>query len=338
MTQMAWSALQGTFSLFKEENRADFIAMLEKGTIQEGVISQATYGPVMMLSLFHDLQNPLFKRSKFDVTEFLQGVAPALENFHNVSGLLESELDRIMAEAAVDDTRKGERGGTIESTAKPDDTIAGADYKDELETVLTSFPFAGLSETANRKANAVLNHEWIDLARKDPESLAAQLSRMVTKELFHIHQISAKTTALLQNRNMGFREGSCTVNNVALLSARAGLFVEREGTEEENAAGPRYVALDDDHGEGNTNAKTAIAAQMEVLYDLTHELIVQPHLTKNAQAVESSLKSNEEPRRATIVSVATLEGWLMGGPDGELRWKLALYRPAFEFPTIEGAY
>ena len=65
MTQMFFSACNGVISLISEKTRIGFIDSLEKGIIQEGVLSQATAGPMMMLSLFHDLQNPLFKKNKF---------------------------------------------------------------------------------------------------------------------------------------------------------------------------------------------------------------------------------------------------------------------------------
>jgi hypothetical protein len=345
-SQMVWSSIQGAFSLLQEENRADFIGMLEKGTIQEAVISQATGGPVMMLSLFHDLQNPLFKRSKFDVTEFLVGVAPALENFHNVSGALALELARIKVEAGLNDSSsKGEGVGTIELAAKDDDTITGAAPKGELGTILHDLRFANLSETENRRIKAVMNHDWIATARKDPESLAAQLSRMVTTELFQMHHVSTQTSTIVNTTSQAFREGSCKVNNVALLSARASLFVEQDatkGNDELNVDGPRYVAVKNEYDDtgGMADRKTAIAAQLEVLFDLTQEFSVPPDLVNTLGAESTISKTDGETTVAsTIVSVATLEGWLMGGPDdGELRWKLALFRPAYEFPNIENAY
>ena len=75
MTQMFFSALNGVFSLISENARIRFIDTLEKGIIQEGVLSQATAGPIMMLSLFNDLQNPLFKKTKFDPNIFLDGLS-----------------------------------------------------------------------------------------------------------------------------------------------------------------------------------------------------------------------------------------------------------------------
>ena len=363
MTQMVWSAVQGTFSLFTENNRTEFIDMLENGTIQEGVISQATAGPVMMLSLFHDLQNPLFKRNKFDAMGFLQGVAPALENFHNVNGALENELRRIKDKAGLDEASSidatDERNESITKPGDPNDVI---DDKESMEAILEAFLFVNGVDPNGAKKDpkkdfAVLDHDWTDVARKDPDSLAGQLSRMVTKELFQIHQVNAKMALLLQNQapKIDFREGSCRVNNVALLSARAGLFVERESTDGKGDGGPRYEAANDDFDNEDASTKTAVAAQLEILYDVTQEFLIPAPTASSLSTVgekEGSGSANvntsdslsaavkgSEPRKTTIVSVALFEGWLKGGPDdGELRWKLALHRPPFEFPNIEAVY
>jgi hypothetical protein len=218
------------------------------------------------------------------------------------------------------------------------------------------------SEQETKRAVAVLEHEWMDDARKDPDSLAGQLSRMVTQQLFHSHEMNSKTAFLLQNHhlrnNITFREGSCRVNNVALLSARAVPFlVEQNEPSSDNkdseSISPRYTPITDydetadddvDSSSSSNNSKTAVAAQLEVLYDVTQEFMVtKSSLPLGGEGTleskdPSSSESETESKQTTIVSVATFEGWLKGGPDKELRWKLALHRPAFEFPGIEQAY
>ena len=380
MTQMLFSAAQGAFSLFSEPNRIEFIDMLEKGTIQEGVLSQATMGPAMMLSLFHDLQNPLFKKYKFDPTEFLEGVAPALENFHNVGGELENQLQNIMLKSFEEEssssttttTTDGETKENKEEEESSTITSESDSSKEEKESLIAAIRLMSISgglssEQESKKAVAMLEHEWMDDAQKDPESLAGQLSKMVTKELFHSHEMNAKTAFLLQShiRNITFQEGSCRVNNVALLSARAFSFIEKEPSKDEDGLlldGPRYEPIDDDYEvdeEGDSKSKTAVAAQLEVLYDVTQEFIVGKAPSSSSPSSSSSeqdgkeekedgtLESKDssstagaetESKQTTIVSVATFEGWLKGGPENELRWKLALHRPAFEFPGIEQAY
>eukprot|EP00536_Pseudo-nitzschia_multiseries_P011400 jgi/Psemu1/243782/estExt_Genewise1.C_3850021 len=325
MTQTIYSAFNGVVSLFSEKTRSGFIDALEKGIIQEEVLSQATAGPMVMLSLFHELQNPLFKKSNFDPNEFLENVVPALENFHNVSSALENELHDVIQKSR--DERVNEQSNETAETLDESLIDLGAD------------------------AEAILDYEWINVAREHPDSLAGQLSRMVTSDLFQINQLSSKTAFLLQNqsRNILFREGSCRVHNVALLSARACLFQEKEvpasedKNDDENAANNFFEVMDYNYGDDYDDSGTAIGAQLEILYDVTQEFAVGESKSVNANELQEKSSGNqsgsEEYTQTTIVSVATLEGWLHGGPDGgELRWKMAAYRPPYEFPGIDHAY
>ncbi|KAL3924031.1 MAG: hypothetical protein SGILL_001295 [Bacillariaceae sp.] len=378
---MLFSAAQGAFALFGEPNRKEFIDILESGTIQEKVVQQATFGPAMMLSLFQDLQNPLFKRTKFDPPNFLKDVAPAMENFHNVGGALENQLQVIMNGAGNEPTNSDEdatmqkknAGKIAEDSSERDEMeVEVRGPENERDVVLSAMRIFG-AEGQSQQAAAILDHEWSKEAEKDPDSEAGQLGRMVTEELFHMHEMNAKTAFLLQNhiKNITFQEGSCQVNNVALLSARAFAFEEKESETsdgdssddvEKGAEGPQYKMVDCDPEDEESYANASVAAQVEILYDVTQEFLVEKSAmpseasspsspeestVKERESAESSTltsdgaaasSSETESRKTTILSVATLEGWLKGGPDKELRWKLALHRPAFEFPGFEHSY
>jgi hypothetical protein len=345
--QMLFSAGQGAVGLMDEVNRQEFIEKLDKGTINEGVISQATAGPMVMLSLFNDLQNPLFKRHQFDAAAFLEGVGPALERFHNVSGSLENQLRKIQEEAKTNDlaAEKEKVPTKVESSSATEEasegkTSAESESREDEPVTISSSSFPNefiMLDTDDKNIAAMLEHDWMDDAKKDPDSLAAQLSQMVTDELFNIHQFSAKTSFLLQpNRNVTFKEGSCAVNNVALLSARSFLCVEKDTAEDleewgENKTDSKYEMIDYDIDETELKKrKGGVAAQVEILYDVTQEFV-------NNDPEEGSNAGDEksEDMDTTIVSVAVMEGWLSGGPDDELRWRLALHRPAFEFPGMQ---
>lgn len=344
--QMFYSAARGAVSLLTDEkNRREFIEKLDKQIINEGVISQATAGPIMMLSLFNELQNPLFKKHEFDASEFLEGVAPALERFHNVSGALENQLRTLEEEARkkgvespkVDESFNNEKMGP--SSEEKNQSIDSRKNKEDENTI--AFPSSQsqqdflVSETGDKNVAAVLEHSWTDDAKADPESMAGQLSRMVTTELFDIHQMSAKTAFLLQppGREVIFKEGSCTVNNVALLSARSFRCVEKDAQDLEQwgeETSSKYEMVDYEMDEQELKRrKGGVAAQVEVLYDVTQEF----DETDERKETEGK-EEKKEDMETTIVSVAVMEGWLHGGPEGELRWKLALHRPAFEFPGI----
>lgn len=330
--QMMFSACRGAMGLVNMDNRTEFIDKLNKGTINEGVMSQATAGSMMILSLFHDLQNPLFKRYKFDANEFLQGIVPALERFHTVSAALENELIKIKDEAHKNNNDKDNNNETQEDVRNNDSANPSSSPKPPSSFLHDDF---FKTEISDRSIAAVLKHDWMDIAKKEPESLAGQLSRMVTAELFHIHQTRAKASFLLPGGSkIAFKEGACTVNNVALLSARAFMCVEKEVGDDLERWGSRsdwkYEIIDYEMEEEELKKKRGgVAAQLEVLYDVTQSFVeVNPS--------ESSSKDNEvQELDLTTVSVAVMEGWLFGGPDDKLRWKLALHRPALEFPGVQ---
>lgn len=332
--QMFISASQGAFSLIDEDSRSEFISSLEKGTINESVISQASSGPMMMLSLFNDLQNPLFKKHDFDATQFLEGVGPALENYHNLSGALENDLHDKYAKKKDDADDSNEDNGEENDATKLDTEGLSKEERDAITSTISMIQ-KHLSPD-QKMASAVLEHDWTKEAKKDPDSMAGQLSQMLTDELFGHFQLSAKTAFLLHSRagQLKFDEGSCTVNNVAILSARAFRCKERpleeSDDDESESSGPRYEILDDD-AEGDQQ-ESDVAAQLEVLYDVTSNFSID----KEASDDKESQKADEPTEMdTTVVSVAVLEGFLNGGPGGELKWKLALHRPAFEFPGMQ---
>jgi hypothetical protein len=345
---MLSSAIMGGFSLLNEQTRATFIDRLDKGIINEGIIAQATMSPLVMLSLFNDMENPLFKRYHFDAKEFLSGVAPALENFHNVSGVLENEFHLIRAEVDTTTSSTEEKKDTENGETEEQKENESTDPDDEKEAMLVGFRLyqangmfrSGLEE---KHVSAILNKEWMEDVKKNPESLAGQLSRMVTSELFHTLEMRAKTSFFVpskQSTTMKFEEGSCTVNNVALLSARAFLCVPSEVADGDDESNPMFEPVDYMMDEKEMEEKKAVvAAQMEVLYDVTQSFVEESESEsekKNEEGEEQKVAdSDSEPTSYTTVSVATLQGWLTGGPDGKLRWQLALHRPPFEFPNLE---
>ena len=69
------------------------------------------------------------------------------------------------------------------------------------------------------------------------------------------------------------------MNNVALLSARACLFREKEGSssdgEKDEKTTTEYKAIDPNLENDFCESETAVAAQLEVLYDVTQEFVIK---------------------------------------------------------------
>lgn len=82
----------------------------------------------------------------------------------------------------------------------------------------------------------------------------------------------------------------------------------------------------------------AVAAQIEVLYDVEETLLVPADDDNQETENKSDDKEQEETKTVTRTSVVVgvFEGWLSGGDDPEegLRWKVVDIRYPFEFGEI----
>lgn len=87
---------------------------------------------------------------------------------------------------------------------------------------------------------------------------------------------------------------------------------------------------------GETDA-TPVAAQIEVLYEMNHSVDLKPLIVPNAEGGEKSQlpPPGNTTKDETQIWVGTFEGWLNGGPDGSLRWRITHLRPPHaEFPGL----
>ena len=108
-------------------------------------------------------------------------------------------------------------------------------------------------------------------------------------------------------------------------------------------------AADDKEEEVDTKAKssthkssgrggTPVVAQIEVLYELNQtsvfkEAIVAEINEDGSEKAKEMFNSKSTPEMQVLVG--TFEGWLNGGPDGGLRWRITHLRtPSAEFPGL----
>eukprot|EP00934_Nitzschia_sp_Nitz4_P005921 Nitzschia sp. Nitz4//scaffold102_size76354//11660//12715//NITZ4_005625-RA/size76354-processed-gene-0.15-mRNA-1//1//CDS//3329532228//5911//frame0 len=328
--QLFISGAKGTWSLLFDENcRQEYIHMIDDGIINQEALGQASMGSMFIVSLYNDLNNPLFKQHNFDAKEFLGGVGPALQRYHNVSGSLANQLSAQFEEME----KKKKEEAAIESdnkeTVKAEETKPLDEEAKLREEIMASFPGALVDESLENEKllNEILDHDWMEDVKKDPESLQGQLHNMLTEEFFNIQQLHAKTSFLLQQatNKTSFKEDSCSVNGVALLSARSFVCVEPDHPENIDAWGDRppgkYELVEYEMEDSEIKRrKGGVAAQLEVLYEVSQEYMYQ------------NAAKGEETVTDKFLAVAVMEGWLQGGPEGSLRWRLALHRPAVEFP------
>jgi hypothetical protein len=317
------SGLAGIWAhLTDQKARDDYEKFLSTKVIQDTVLAQARHGSILTMSLFHNLRNPLFAKHNFDAVEFLEGVAPALETFSDTLGLLVQEMNK--------------------------------DRNVSAEQVNNLFgSFAG-------------ENIWRKQAKIEPDSLAARFAKMVTDSNFDDHYYGAKlfhTLTAGTGSAMEYVANSGVVGQVALLNARV---IEIDETWQKGEH-PEFSA-----SEAESN-NSPVAARLDVLYEITQTYQQatdplsaseqyksientggsstmnttpgpEPATTADSDTNEpvktsqpeknSSVKADETKTISeTTLAVAVIEGWLHGGPDKALRWRVAMVRDAYEFSS-----
>jgi len=344
--------------LSSQGERDSFVAACNDGVINPPVIGQANFGVPMMLALYNDLNSPLFKKHGFVVEEFVEGAGPALEKFHEVQLALQEELhDDAGGGGDCDDgaTAEGDGDGnssTAEGREKVDFEASSSSKRPEgsadAEALLRSLrdlaegnlPPGGSdrpddddddddadSMTASTR---LMRRSWTKDAEADPDSLAAQLRAMVTGEYFDSIELSSKTSCLLEERNLdAFKAESGEITNMALLSARALELPPKTARDDDDDDG---TPMTDDSLTDESLEDHPVAAQVEVLYDIEQTL----RANEGDANAEESMKAQglDIPRKSVLVGV--FQGFLHKDPEGfdSIRWKLALNRPAWEFPYL----
>lgn len=313
---VASAAFSGIWAYVSDPTAKDDLKrFISDQVIKDAVLGQAKHGSMLTMALFHNLRNPLFAKHKFEAVEFIDGVAPALETYQDTLGRLVHIMNKSLAEKTEDDAKKDE-------------------------------------ETLDVFGNLAGENVWRKQAKDDPDSLAARLSKMVPDKSFDDLFFGAKLFHALKTGTGNTAEyvaGSAVVGQIALLNARV---MEIELTNRYEEEHPEFAASDE-------SKDNQVAARMDVLYEFT--LTYRYRTTPDPMSASEQYKSighatvaaapSSEPETAeatevvksapveeeaktiteTTLAVAVLEGWLHGGPDKDLRWRVAMVRDAFEF-------
>jgi hypothetical protein len=309
-----WEPLLGAYSsLFDDKSQTQFKQYLQDNVIRDDILQTAQNCTVLTLRLFHNLQNPLFEEFKFNPKEFMSTVGPALENLHDIIGNLSNEMNQVntLADVTLDDVEvKLER------------------MRDEQQPM---DPVEIFGENA-----------WEEAAKNDSDSLAASLKRMTSEAAFQDYYYSTlmahKVRAKFRSQAKAVLHDPVYIGNevkeVALIRARVKM-LSHEG----EAVFDEDTGLDKEPPSKDKN----VASQLHVLYEISRrfKILDASSVTDDSeQSVNNDDKQGvytDDDKDETIqytgdVGVAVFEGWLNGGPDKKLRWKLATIRPPFEFP------
>ncbi len=217
------SASRASVSLISsKQEREKFVECCNKGIIEPPILGQSSHGMAMALALYNGLYSPLFSQYKdlFVVSDFLSGVAPALERFHDTQYILQNELHRYKKHQSSSSSllkpveRYLDDDVAILSASSDNSTdILLNDLLQSLnkidDTVLKSIGFSRKTQVKD-----VLKHSWDRAAARDSNCHAAQLKSMVTNEYFLDLQMDMKSNFILNNK-LNYEDGSTKVQNVS---------------------------------------------------------------------------------------------------------------------------
>jgi hypothetical protein len=327
-----FNAVQGLWCVATSpKQREGFETAIQDKVIKDDVLKNAYSGATMTFALYWNLQSPLWKTKSttFDAREFIGAVGPALSNLHDFLHSLENQIRQDYQEFQAEQKKSPDTAAEKDKAGEDNDVA-----KEETEEA-NIFSLLPLPPHLDQSFLKFLSkpYPWREQAEADPDSLAAGLSRMTSPAYLDGFVASAKLGVALSDM-AHYEEGSARVDNVAILNARAmeiplpGQVVDdtSEGWREEFRA------------TAEANLKTGVAAQIDVLYEVTNRF--RETVTTTQEDGGGDVGTQEEYVEYTSLGVAVFEGWLdMGGgndSDGahELRWKVPLMREPSEFPLI----
>jgi len=191
-----YSAASCIHSLLSDQSKRDsLVSLIDDNVIRPDALGQADFGSALTLALHHDLTSDLFcdRAGEFCVKEFLKGVEPALERFHEV--LYSLDLQNI------------------------------AGIREKLQTIQSCDVSKSKSGNAidTQKIERILSDQstWISSAEKDPSSLVGQLLQMTSPNLLQAWEMQFTESVLYCYANMESRmeylPESGQVTNVSFL-------------------------------------------------------------------------------------------------------------------------
>ena len=188
------SAANAVINLFgSEDKRKLFAHSVNRGVILPEILGQANLGYLRILALYDELNSPTLKN--FNVDEFLEGVKPALAEFHKVCGSLNIKVSTIANED--NDDREEE--------------------KDEKNTVEKAALEAYANASKDPRVRRLLKYSWKKEAETNPESDEGRLMSMVTPQLFEKLQVGTKMSYLM-DPNVEFQDGCVEIRYVRTIS------------------------------------------------------------------------------------------------------------------------
>lgn len=349
-----YSGTKGLISLLaSEESRQKFMDVVQSTTINADVLKQARFGSMLTIALFHDLQDPLFQKYSFDASDFLTGVKPALTNFHETLGGLQNEfpdvtskeeqteklLQRMIMQTTATEIKEVTTPWT-EQADKDRQSPAG-----QLSTMVSPGLFNSLFLTAETEAMMATHKEGSTqvsyvallsaraIVMDEEEDKDSMEDPTVSEQKEEVEAKQEVKEDKLENEVETKMEASANLSNSSEKEETSDVL--KADSTPEDSAGDSKTETETMEAEDEIEHEH-VAAAIEVLYEMNHTVDVKPNIFANSEGEgESQSPPTKTEREETQIWVGTFEGWLKGGPDGDLRWKITNWRPpTAEFPGL----
>lgn len=263
------------------------------------------------LAFMKDIQgNNLWKICHFQLGDFYRVAPHALENFHDVLGELQNHSFPFVTRIEFDKESDRIGSGLQEEVAKH----RGYHKK----------PTFVEREVPHRKIGEFLRNHWHQQALNSPSSLPGELSRMVGHFVFNTCFSMCRRVAFeLAQRNAQYRKGTCRVKRISVRSARTfWIPSERKKIDPLDIDNKDLEVYDDDAKfDLNYDCPSGVLVQIKTLYCL--ERTIEPRTAETSmEGGASDPEHVTEPDEEAYHCEATFEGWLHGGPEGRLQWRI----------------
>ena len=367
------SASQAGVSLISsKQEREKFVECCNKGIIEPPILGMSSHGMAMTLALYNDLYSPLFSQYKdlFVVDDFLSGVAPALERFHDTQYIVQNDLHRYKKHQSSSNS-----SSSLLKPVEPylDDNVAilpeSSDNSADIllndllqslnnidDTVLKSIGFSRKTQVKD-----VLKHSWDRAAARDSNGNAAQLKSMVTNDYFLDLQMEMKSNFILNNK-LNYEDGSTKVQNVSRnVKVNYAFYVRfRFFQYHHKFLGKQKISLTTLYFSNFLLQVALLSVRAEELIlkeddENDHDTVKQDNTTRVASPpvvtqvevlydieqhfrVDDENKEMDDPIIRKGVLVGVFEGVQQcGNAKNSLRWHLCDNRAAWEFPYLNSA-
>lgn len=112
------------------------------------------------------------------------------------------------------------------------------------------------------------------------------------------------------------------------------MVIGSDDDDDEMSSKQHVVDQQEDASNNNDSKQPAVAVQVEVLYDVEETMEISIETKEQSKSDGDSDKVETETITRTNVVVGIFEGWLSGGDNSDLRWRVADIRFPVEFPFL----